>query len=92
MIDVRCTYDNVYNDIEANGIVLVGENVETDLKNGKGKFKFTITQYSDETLTDKMDLTEVTPLGSSLYFQVAMESPVAGLIYSLTSKFLKFWS
>ena len=87
-IDFRCTYDNLYNGIEANDIVVIGENVETDAKDGEGKFTFTLTQYSDEDLNDSIESTEVTPLGSSLYFQLAMDNPVSGLAYSLTGEFL----
>ena len=67
--------------------MVIGENLETDAEDGKGKFAFTLTQYTDNNLADKMDPTEVTPLGSRLYFQIAMENPVAGLIYSINSEF-----
>ena len=62
--------------------------MESDAKDGEGKFTFTLTQYSDENLNDSIESTEVTPLGSSLYFQLAMDNPVSGLIYSLTGEFL----
>ena len=69
---------------------MIGENVETDAKDGEGKFTFTLTQYSDEDLNDSIESTEVTPLGSSLYFQLAMDNPVSGLIYSLIGEFLNY--
>ena len=67
---------------------MIGENVETDAKDGEGKFTFTLTQYSHEDLNDSIESTEVTPLGSSLYFQLAMDNPVSDLIYSLIGGFL----
>ena len=85
-IDFGCSYDNVYNDIAANDIVVTGENVETNHE-GEGKFTFTLTQYNDENLNNKTGSTDVTPLGGNLYFQLSMDSPVAGLVYSLIGEF-----
>ena len=83
-----CTYDNLYNGIEANNVVITDENIETDSKDGEGKFTFTLTQYSNENLNETIESTEVTTLGNSLFFQLAMDNPVSGLIYSLVGEFL----
>ena len=68
-IDVKCSYDGIYEGIEVDNINIVSENTElTD--SGDGKFSFTLTQYMDSDLTDAAEPGEQTPLGSDLYFQL----------------------
>ena len=85
-ICAQCNYDNVYNEIEATNVVVVGDNVEAVAQDGKGKFEFTLTQYKDVNLTDSITENDATSLGSKLYFQLAMENPVSRLTYSLVGK------
>ena len=85
--DFGCVYDNIYKNIAANDVVVTGENVETDVQDGEGKFTFTLTQYNDENLKNKTESTVVTRLGGNLYFQLSMDNPVAGLVYSLIGEF-----
>ena len=82
-IDFQCTYDNLYNEIEANNVVVVGDNIEIDVEDGEGKFEFTLIQYSDANFDQTIETDEITPLGSNLYFKLSMNNPVSGLIYSL---------
>ena len=83
-IDFQCTYDNLYSEIEANNVVVAGDNVEVDAEDGEGKFEFSLIQYSDSNFNHTIEANESTPLGSKLYFKLSMNNPVSGLIYSLT--------
>ena len=65
---------------------MVGDSVEVDAGTEKGKFAFTLTQYKDGNLIETIAENDVTPLGSKLYFQLAMENPVSSLTYSLVGK------
>ena len=69
--------------IKANNIAVSGSNVETDVEDGGGAFTFTLQQYRDSNFTVATQPSDVTKIGSKLYFQLAMESPVSGLSYSL---------
>ena len=86
IIDFECGYDNVYNNIDASDVIVVGDNDEAVAQDGKGKFEFTLTQYKDVNLTDSITENDATSLGSKLYFQLAMENPVSRLTYSLVGK------
>ena len=68
---------------KANNIAVSGSNVETDVEDGGGAFTFTLQQYRDSNFTIATRPSDVTKIGSKLYFQLAMESPVSGLSYSL---------
>ena len=83
VIDFQCEYDNVYMGIKANNIAVSGSNVETDVEDGGGAFTFTLQQYRDSNFTVATQPSDVTKIGSKLYFQLAMENPVSGLSYSL---------
>ena len=85
-IDIKCEYDNVYNDIEAGGVVVAGDNIEVDADKGEGKFSFTLTQYKDGNLTEPLTENDKTKIGGQLHFQLTMENPVASLVYSLVGK------
>ena len=90
-IDVKCSYDGIYEGIEVDNINIVSENTElTD--SGDGKFSFTLTQYMDSDLTDAAEPGEQTPLGSDLYFQLAMESPIPQLVFSIIGEFIIYFN
>ena len=90
-IDVKCSYDGIYEGIEVDNINIVSENTElTD--SGDGKFSFTLTQYMDSDLTDAAEPGEQTPLGSDLYFQLAMASPIPQLVFSIIGEFIIFFN
>ena len=83
MIDLNCTYDTVYSDIEANNIEVSGTNVDVDIQGGEGKFKFSLTQFLDSALTQETDENDAISLGSDLYFKLSMENPIPELAYSI---------
>ena len=85
-VDFQCEYNNIYNGIEADNVVISGENVSVDAENGKGKFTFTLKQYRDANFTETIQPNDATKLGSKIYFQLAMENPVSSLTYSLVGE------
>ena len=85
-IDFQCQYDNVYMGIKSDEIVVSGNNVETEVANADGEFKFTLQQYRDANFTDTTKPSDATQIGSKLYFQLAMDNPVSGLSYSLVGE------
>ena len=85
-IDFQCKYDNVYMGIKSDDIVVSGNNVEVEVEDGDGEFKFTLQQYRDANFTDTTQPNDVTQIGSKLYFQLAMDNPVSSLSYSLVGE------
>ena len=72
--------------IKSDEIFVSGNNVETEVANEDGEFKFTLQQYRNANFTDTTQPSDVTQIGSKLYFQLAMDNPVSGLSYSLVGE------
>ena len=83
MIDFACSYTNVYQNIVANDITIVTENVEPAITSA-GEFKFTLTQYTDNKFTDLFDSGDEIKLGNNVFFLLTMENPLPNLVYSIT--------
>ena len=83
MIDFSCSYQNVYQNIVANNIEIVSDNVEASTTSD-GQFKFALTQYTDNKFTDLFDSDDEIKLGNNVFFLLAMQNPIPNLTYSLT--------
>ena len=84
-IDVKCLYAKEYSGIETGGIKIVGDNFEADTVNN-GKFSFNLVQFKDGNFTDEIEPGESSKLGTELYFQMLMTSPIPELVFSLKGK------
>ena len=85
MIDFSCSYQNVYQNIVANNIEIVSDNVEASTTSD-GQFKFTLTQFKDNKFADLFDSDDEIKLGSNVFFLLTMEKPLPNLVYSITGK------
>ena len=83
MINFSCSYQNVYQNIVANDITMLTENLGTSITSD-GQFKFALTQYTDNKLTDLFDSDDEIKLGNNVFFLLAMENPIPNVIYSIT--------
>ena len=89
-IDFSCKYENVYSDIEANSVKIIGTKVNVNTEGGIGEFQFTLTQYMDNELDEAADDNDFTKLGSDLYFKLSMKDPIPELVYSIKGKFQSY--
>ena len=85
MINFSCSYQKVYENIIANDIVIVRDDVKTSTTSD-GQFKFTLTQYTDSKFTDLFNSDDEIKLGNNIFFSLAMEKPLPNLVYSITGK------
>lgn len=83
LINFECTYDNLYQGIEANDVNVIGENVDAESEAGQGKFTFSLTQYMDAAMETAATSDSETELGAVLYFQLEMANPIENLTYVL---------
>merc|ERR1712134_139446 len=78
-IDFTCNYDSNYDNIEVSDVTVVSENVDADSQDETGLFTFGLVQYMDSAFSDAADAGDQSPLGGTMYFQLTMANPVAGL-------------
>ena len=83
MINFSCSYQNVYQNIVANDIKTLAENLGTSITSD-GQFKFALTQYTDNKFTDLFDSDDEIKLGNNVFFLLTMENPIPNVIYSIT--------
>ena len=83
MINFSCSYQNVYQNIVANDIKTLAENLGTSITSD-GQFKFALTQYTDNKFTGLFDSDDEIKLGNNVFFLLTMENPIPNVIYSIT--------
>ena len=86
MIEFTCTYEDKYDNISVEDVSIVGNNVDTYAVND-GKFKFSISQFTDADLSNAVDSETEIKLGSDLFFLLSMEKPISDLTYSITGSY-----
>jgi len=89
LINFECTYDTVYEGIEANDVNVIGENIDAESEAGEGKFDFTLTQYMDADRQNPASADDETELGAILYFQLSMNNPIENLDFVIDSCVVK---
>ena len=81
MVDFNCNYNNVYENITSDNVLVVGNNIDVETASD-GSFEFVITQYETNEITTPVTSNSQTNVGSDLFFLLAMKSPISSLIYS----------
>ena len=88
LINVECSYAQIYNDIEIETSVL-GSNYTSDVDETTGLFSFNLELYNDAALTDKADANDEQTIGEPLYFKLSQEHPVTGVVFTIDNCMVK---
>ena len=82
MVDFNCNYNNVYENITSDNVLVVGNNIDVETASD-GSFEFVITQYETNEITTPVTSNSQMHVGSDLFFLLSMESPISSLTYAI---------
>ena len=85
-IEFACDYLTTYNDVSSTSEVTAS--INGGGTGGTGSLSFEINTYTDDTYTT-VDTSGTIQVGTTLYFGVAMTSPINNLIFTVTDCLVK---